>query len=51
VKQPKYIQNPQNHGNHHNAIQNGLDSPLHGDVPIYKPEKNADYNQDFQQLN
>jgi len=40
--QAEYIQKPNDHKDHHNAIQNGFDRPLHGDQ-IDEPEKNPHY--------
>jgi hypothetical protein len=35
------IQEPQDHGNHNNSIQDGLDDVLHWDVAIDKPQENT----------
>src|ERR1035437_1885076 len=37
VEEAEYLQEPQNHGNHYNAVQNTLDLPLHWDVAIPQP--------------
>jgi hypothetical protein len=34
VKQSKDIEEPENHGNHHDTVQDGLDAALHGDKAI-----------------
>jgi hypothetical protein len=51
MKEPKDVQDPQNHGNHHDAVQDGLDGGLHGDEAIHQPQQNAHYYQNFQELN
>jgi len=51
VKQSKNIQQPQNHGNHYDAVQNSLDGSLHGDEAIHQPQKNTHHDQNFQELN
>jgi hypothetical protein len=51
MKEPEDIQDPQNHGNHHDAVQDGLDGGLHGDEAIHQPQQNAHYYQNFQELN
>jgi hypothetical protein len=40
--QAEHIQKPNDHEDHHNAIQNGFDRPLHGDQ-IDQPQKNPHY--------
>jgi len=37
MKQPKNIQEPEHDGNHHDAVQDGLDVALHGDKAIHQP--------------
>jgi hypothetical protein len=51
VKEPEYVQKPQHYGNDHNAVENGLDGSLHGDKPIHQPQQDADYDENFQELN
>jgi hypothetical protein len=51
MKQAKNIQDPQNHGNDHNAIQNRLDGSLHWDEAIHQPQENSHHDQNFEQLN
>src|SRR5689334_11749334 len=43
MKESKTVQQPQNHGNDHHAVQNGLDGGLHWDKAIYQPQQDADY--------
>jgi hypothetical protein len=40
--QAEHIQKPNDHEDHHNAIQNGFDRPLHGDQ-IDQPQKYPHY--------
>jgi hypothetical protein len=51
VKEPENIQEPQNYGNDHDAVQNGLDGPLHGNEAIHQPQEDTHHDQNFQQLN
>jgi hypothetical protein len=51
MEQPKNVQQPQNHGNYHDAVQDGLDGRLHGDKAIHQPQKNTHHNKNFQELN
>jgi hypothetical protein len=44
-EQAEYPHDPQDYGNHNNAIQDALDLALHGDEAIHKPQKQADYAQ------
>jgi hypothetical protein len=44
MKQSKNIEQPQNHGNNHDRIQDGLDRSLHR-YQVDKPKQNADYDQ------
>jgi hypothetical protein len=41
--QAEDIQQPDDHEDHHNAIQNGFDCPLHGDQ-IDEPQKDPHYD-------
>ena len=50
MEQSKNIQQPQNHGDHYNAIQNGLDGPLHWDESVHQPQKNTNNDQGFENL-
>jgi hypothetical protein len=51
VKEPKNIQEPQNYGNDYDAVQNGLNCPLHGDEAIHQPQEDTHHDQNFKQLN
>jgi hypothetical protein len=51
VKQPENIQQPQNHGDDDDAVQNGLDGALHGDEAIHQPQEYAHHDENFQELN
>jgi hypothetical protein len=42
VEKTEYSQQPQNHHNHDNAIQNALDLALHGDKAVHQPQEQAD---------
>jgi hypothetical protein len=37
VEKSDNLHEPQNHGNHYNAIQNGFDLTLHGYVAVDQP--------------
>ena len=50
MKQSKYIQQPQNHGNDHDAIQNRLDGSLHWNETIHQPQQDTHYDENFQNL-
>ena len=47
VKQSKDIQEPQDHRNHDNAIQNRLDGSLHGNEPIDQLQQNTHHDENF----
>jgi len=51
MKDPKDIQEPQNHSNHHDNIQNGLNGSLHWNEAIHQPQEHTDDDQNSQQLN
>ena len=51
MKESKNIQDPQNHGNNYDAIQNGLDGGLHRDEAIHQPQKDTHHDENFEQLN
>jgi len=51
MKEPKHIQEPQDHTNDDDSIQDRFDAPCHGDEPIHQPQQNADRDEDFQELN
>jgi hypothetical protein len=43
MKQSKNVQQPQNHDNNHDRIQDGLDRSLHW-YQVDQPKQNADYD-------
>ena len=51
MKQTENIQEPQNYGDNHDAVQNGLDGSLHGNEAIHQPQKNPHHDENFQELN
>jgi len=50
MEQSEDIQQPQNHCNDYDAIQNGFDGSLHWDESVHQPQKNTDNNQNFENL-
>jgi hypothetical protein len=50
MEQSKNVQQPQNHCNDYNAIQNGLDRRLHWDESVHQPQKNTYNDQNFENL-
>jgi len=50
MEQSKNIQQPQNHCDDYDAIQNGFDGSLHWDESVYRPQENAYNNQNFENL-
>jgi len=50
MKQSKNIQDPQNYSNNHDAVQNGLDGPLHWNEAIDQPQENTHHDENFQDL-
>ncbi len=51
MKESKDIQEPQNHANNHNGVQNRLEGRCHGDEAIHQPQQYTHHDQDFQYLN
>ena len=45
VKEPENIQQPQNHNDYDDSIQNGFDCALHGNVGIDQPQKDSHHNE------
>jgi hypothetical protein len=45
MKQTENIQEPQDHDDHHDGIQDRLDRPLHRNKAIDEPEQNTHYDQ------
>jgi hypothetical protein len=39
----KYLNKPQNNGNHHDGIQDSLDLALHGYEAVDKPKQHTNY--------
>ena len=50
MEQSKNIQQPENHGDDYDTIQNGFDGSLHWDESVYHPQENAYNNQNFENL-
>jgi hypothetical protein len=44
-EQAEYLQEPKNHGNHHNGVQDSLDLTLHGDEAVHEPHQDAYYEE------
>jgi hypothetical protein len=51
VKESENIQQPQNDGDNHDAVQDGLDRSLHGDEAIHQPQQDTHHDENFQELN
>jgi hypothetical protein len=51
MEKSKDIQEPQNHDNDHDGIQDRLDGSCHGYKVIHQPEENAHYDQYHAYLN
>ena len=51
AQEPKNIQQPQNHADHDNAIENRLNRSCHRYVTIDQPEENTDDDQYQYELN
>jgi hypothetical protein len=49
MEQSKDVQKPQDHGNHDDRVQNGLDRSLHR-YQVDQPEQDTDYNERYQYL-
>jgi len=45
------VEEPEDHGNHDDAIENGLDGALHRDEAVHQPEQNSDDNQNYDDVN
>jgi hypothetical protein len=45
MEKSEYVQEPQDHGDHYDAIQDRLDRPLHRDEAIDQPQQNTYYDQ------
>jgi hypothetical protein len=51
IKESKNIQDPQNHGNDHDAVQDRFDGSLHGNEAIHQPQEDTHHDENFEQLN
>jgi hypothetical protein len=51
MEESEDVQQPQNHGNDHNTIEDGLDGSLHRNKAIHEPQENTHYDENFQELN
>jgi hypothetical protein len=51
MEQSKDITEPEDHGNHHDAVQNRFNRALHGNKAIYQPQQDPHHDQNFQKLN
>jgi hypothetical protein len=47
VEQSENIQEPQNHGDYYDAIQNRFDGSLHWNKAIYQPQENTHHDENF----
>ena len=45
MEESENVEDPQNHGDDYDAIQNGLDGSLHGYEAIHQPKKYAHHDQ------
>jgi hypothetical protein len=45
TEQSEYLQEPQNHGDHYNAVQDSLDLTLHGNETVNQPHQHSDYEE------
>jgi len=45
TEKAKDIQQPQNNSDHNDTVEDRLDSALHGDEAVHKPQQDADRNQ------
>jgi hypothetical protein len=50
MEQSENIQQPQNHCDDYNPIQNGFDGPLHWDESVHQPQEDTYDNQNFENL-
>jgi hypothetical protein len=51
MKESKNIQDPQNHRDDNDAVQNGFDGSLHWDEAIHQPQEDTHHDQNFEKLN
>jgi hypothetical protein len=51
MKKAKNTQEPQNHENDHDSIQDRLDGSCHGQEAVNQPKENTDHDQNHEYLN
>jgi hypothetical protein len=51
MKQPEYIQEPQNHCDDYDTVQNRFNGSLHGNEAVHEPQKNTHHDENFKELN
>jgi hypothetical protein len=51
MKKSKNIQEPQDHGNDHDGVQDRLDGARHGDETVNQPEEYPNHDQDHEDVN
>jgi hypothetical protein len=51
VEQSENIEEPQHDANHHDCVQDRLDTACHGYETIYQPQEDAHYDQGYENLN
>jgi len=42
MNEPEDVQEPEHDDDNHDGVQNGLNTPSHGDETIYEPQKDTD---------
>ena len=50
MKQSENVQEPQNYGDHNDAVEDGFDRALHGDESVHQPQQDTDHDENFQNL-
>jgi hypothetical protein len=51
IKQSKDIEDPENHGDDYDTVQNRLDGSLHGNEAIHQPQEDTHHDENFEELN
>jgi hypothetical protein len=51
MEESENVEDPKNHGNHDDTVQDRLDTPLHWDEAIHQPQQDSYHNQYFENLN
>jgi hypothetical protein len=51
MEEPKALQEPQDHSDHHDGVQNRLNGARHRDETIDEPEQNSNHNQSYNYMN